>query len=285
MNVSRRDAENFINLKEGIYIMKKLAMAILAALVAQAVNAAVPEVLTYRGQLTRTGGFAAGGENLALTFKIYDSAAPSVALWGRTVVASVDTNGVFYAELKDDNGSAVEGATYTALVDAVAAAKGAIEVGLTPPGAGEITPRQTLTTGVRAARAARTKAVDVFYAENRVMAKGAAVDELIVNSVTVTNGSAQLPPVCYLAPVAEQSVGGGKGTVTIKGLSPARAAWPYAPASKGCYTTGAASCDMALTYENDEGAFSVLLPKGCKIEGSSSAQVRTVNATAFGKAN
>ena len=262
----------------------KPAILAMLALVASAAVAAVPEVLTYRGQLTRTGGFAAGGENLSLTFKIYDSAAPAVVLWGRTVVASVDSNGVFYAELKDDNGSAVQGASYTALVDAVAAAKGAIEVGLTPPGAGEITPRQTLTTGVRAARAARTKAVDVFYAENRVMAQGAAVDELVVNSVTVVNGSAQLPPVCYLAPVAEQSVGGGKGTVTIKGLSPARAAWPYAPASKGCYTTGAASCDMALTYENGEGAFSVLLPKGCKVEGSSSAQVRTVNATAFGKA-
>ena len=265
-------------------IICKSAILAMLTLAACAVDAAVPEVLTYRGQLTRTGGFAAGGENLSLTFKIYDSAAPAVVLWGRTVVASVDSNGVFYAKLKDDNGSAVQGASYTALVDAVAAAKGAIEVGLTPPGAGEITPRQTLTTGVRAARAARTKAVDVFYAENRVMAKGAAVDELIVNSVTVTNGSAQLPPVCYLAPVAEQSVGGGKGTVTIKGLSPARAAWPYAPASMSRYTTPNASCDMALTYENDEGAFSVLLPKGCKVDGSSSTQVRTVNATAFGKA-
>ena len=234
--------------------MKKLAMTVLAAALGVATaNAAVPEVLTYRGQLTRTGGFAAGGENLTLTFKVYDSAAPAAVLWGRSVVVKVDTNGVFYAELKDDNGAAVQGATYTALVDAVAAAKGAIEVGLTPPGAGEITPRQTLTTGVRAARAARTKAVDVFYAENRIMAQEAAIDELVVNSVTVTNGSAQLPPVCYLAPVAAQSVGGGNGKVTIKGLSPARSAWPYAPASKSCYTTSGA--------------------------------VRTVNATAFGKAN
>jgi nitrogen fixation protein FixH len=261
-----------------------LAMMV-TALVAATANAAVPEVLTYRGQLSRTGGFAERGENLTLTFKIYDSAAPATVLWGRSVVTSVDSNGVFYAELKDDNGAAVQGATHTALVDAVAAAKGVIEVGLTPPGAGEITPRQTLTTGVRAARAARTKAVDVFYAQNRIMAQGAAIDELMVNSITVTNGTAQLPPVCYLAPVAEQSLGGGKGTVTIKGLSPARAAWPYAPASKGCYTIGAASCDMALTYENDEGAFSVLLPKGCKVEGSSATQARTVNATAFGKAN
>ena len=41
---------------------------------------------------------------------------------------------------------------------------------------------------------------------------------------------------------------------------------------------------MALTYENNEGAFSVLLPKGCKVEGSSAVPVRTVNATSFGKA-
>ena len=261
-----------------------MGLAMVAAAVAAATaHAAVPEMLTYRGQLWRTGGFSADGENLTLTFKIYDSEAPETVLWGRSVVASVDTNGVFYAELKDDNGAAVQGASYAALVDAVAAAKGAIEVGLTPPGAGEIAPRQTLTTGVRAARAARTKAVDVFYAENRVVAQQAAIDELMVSSVTVTNGAAQLPPVCYLAPVAEQSLGGGKGTVTIKGLSPARAASPYAPASSGCYTTSAASCDMALTYENDEGAFSVLLPKGCQVQGASGA-ARTVSATAFGTA-
>lgn len=264
--------------------MKKTSLfAMMAALCATAGMAAVPEVLTYRGQLSRSGGFAEGGENLALTFKLYDSEAPATVLWGRTVVAAVDADGVFYAELKDDNGAAVQGAAYTALVDAVAAAKGAVEIGLTPPGAGEIAPRQTLTTGVRAARAARTKAVDVFYAENRVLAQRAAIDELAVSSITVTNGTAQLPPVCYLAPVDQQSLGGGDGKVTIKGLSPARAASPYAPAASGCYTTAAAACDMALTYENDEGAFSVLLPKGCQIQGDSAA-VRTVNATAFGTA-
>lgn len=263
--------------------MNKLATTILAAVMAAlAANAAVPEALTYRGQLFRSDGLSAG--NLALTFKIYDSAAPETVLWGRTVMSSVDDEGVFYAELKDDNGAAVQGAVYTRLVDAVAAVTGAVEIGLTPPGAGEIKPRQTLTTLVRAARAARTKAVDVFYAENRVLAGAAAIDELAVDSVTVTNGTAQLPGVCYLAPVAEQSVGGGKGTVTIKGLSPARAAWPCAPAGSGRYTTAAASCDMALTYENDEGAFSVILPKGCQVQGEGAA-VRTVHATTFGKAN
>ena len=75
--------------------MKKLAMTVLsAALGVATANAAVPEVLTYRGQLTRTGGFSAGGENLTLTFKIYDSEAPGTVLWGRSVVVKVDTNGV-----------------------------------------------------------------------------------------------------------------------------------------------------------------------------------------------
>ncbi|MBO4287091.1 MAG: hypothetical protein J5985_02865, partial [Kiritimatiellae bacterium] len=246
---------------------KSFLFAMTAAIIAATAQAAVPEMLTYRGQLSRTGGFSSEGENLALTFKLYDSEDPATVLWGRSVIVAVDKDGVFYAELKDDNGAAVQGAAHTALVDAVAAAKGAVQVGLTPPGAGEITPRQTLTTGVRAARAARTKAVDVFYAENLVMAQQAAIDELVVDSVTVTNGAALLPPVCYLAPVPQQSIGGGKGKVTIKGLSPARAASPNAPAASGCYTTGSASCDMALTYENNEGAFSVLLPKGCKVEG------------------
>ena len=263
---------------------KKILATLLCALLAAAANAAVPEMLTYRGQLWRTGGFAADGENLTLTFKIYDSETPDTVLWGRSVVAAVDADGVFYAELKDDNGAAVQGAAYTKLVDAVAAVKGAVEIGLTPPGAGEITPRQTLTTGVRAARAGRTKAVDVFYAENRILAGAMAIDELAISSVTVTNGTAQLPPVCYLAPVAEQSIGGGKGTVTLKGLSLARPSSPYAPGGSGRYTTNAASCDMVLTYENDEGAFTVLLPKGCQVQGDS-AQVRTVSATAFGKAN
>ena len=50
MNVSRRGAETqrkFISPKEGIYIMKKLAMTIFAAaLFAATASAAVPEVLT-----------------------------------------------------------------------------------------------------------------------------------------------------------------------------------------------------------------------------------------------
>ena len=263
----------------------RVASALLVASVAALpLKGAVPELLTYRGQLTRTGGFAEGGENLTLTFKVYDSAAPATPLWGRSVVATVDKDGVFYAELKDDNGAAVPGAAYTSLVEAVAAAKGALEIGLTPPGAAEIAPRQTLTTGVRAARAARARAVDVFYAQNLVAAEKVAVDELLVSSVTVTNGTAQLPPVCYLASAAEQSLGGAGGKVTVKGLSPSRAASPCAPAASGCYVTDAASCDMVLTYENDEGAFTVLLPKGCQVQGDASA-TRTVSATAFGKAN
>lgn len=94
------------------------AALLLAAGAALPLAGAVPELLTYRGQLARTGGFSENGENLTLTFKVYDSAAPATPLWGRSVVATVDKDGVFYAELKDDNGAAVPGAAYSSLVEA-----------------------------------------------------------------------------------------------------------------------------------------------------------------------
>ena len=45
--------------------------------------AEVPQVLTYRGVLTRSGGYG-NGAALELTFRLYDSAAPDAALWART---------------------------------------------------------------------------------------------------------------------------------------------------------------------------------------------------------
>ena len=154
--------------------MKKTAFFAMMALFAATAHAAVPEILTYRGQLFRTGGFAEGGENLALTFKIYDSMSPDVVLWGRTVVAAVDKDGVFYAELKDDNGSAVQGAAHTALVDAVAAAKGAIEIGLTPPGAGEIAPRQKILPVPYAVFASDVASASGDFAAAGVLTAGSA---------------------------------------------------------------------------------------------------------------
>ena len=69
-------------------------------LLATAAFADMPQVLTYRGVLKRTGGFNKP-TSLELTFRIYDSKMPDTALWARTMRVPVDTNGVFYAELSD----------------------------------------------------------------------------------------------------------------------------------------------------------------------------------------
>ena len=138
----------------------RVAAAMVCALCAGglAAFAAVPQAITYRGVLTRTSGYDRP-MMLELTFRLYDSKAPEKALWARTMRVPVDTNGVFYAELSDANGSDPDGIGFT-LADAMGAIKGTPEIGLTPPKAAELKPRQQLATGVRAARAARAKAAD-----------------------------------------------------------------------------------------------------------------------------
>lgn len=82
----------------------------------------VPQAITYRGVLRRTGGYAQR-TSMALTFRLYDSKTPDTALWARTMRVPVDTNGVFYAELSDANGNDPDGIGYP-LADAMGAIKG-----------------------------------------------------------------------------------------------------------------------------------------------------------------
>ena len=104
-------------------------------LLAVAAFADVPQVLTYRGVLKRTGGYDKP-TSLELTFRLYDSKMPDQALWARTMRVPVDTNGVFYAELSDQNGNDPDGIGYP-LADVMGAIKGTPEIGLTPPDASE----------------------------------------------------------------------------------------------------------------------------------------------------
>ena len=132
-----------------------LSTLLAASLCAATSRAEVPQVLTYRGVLQRTGGYGSGTA-LEMTFRLYDSAAPETALWARTMRVQVDGEGVFYAELCDANGSDPDGIGQP-LADAMGAIKGTPEIGLTPPDAPELKPRQRLSTSVRAARAEAEK--------------------------------------------------------------------------------------------------------------------------------
>ena len=254
-----------------------------------AAQAAVPQALTYRGVLTRTSGYDRPTA-LELTFRLYDSKAPEKALWARTMRVPVDTNGVFYAELSDANGSDPDGIGFT-LADAMGAIKGTPEIGLTPPKAAELKPRQQLATGVRAARAARTKAADVILAPTGALADGVFIDMAAAQDVTVLPGAAAaaFPARCTLTSVKlpdrdgnDRKLGGENSAITVRDVAVARPNWPASFTADGfTYTTASAACDKVLTYEGEDGAFNVIVPKGGQIKGEG-ANVQTICGTAFG---
>ena len=258
---------------------------LVAALFAATSSADVPQVLTYRGVLKRTGGYERA-TSLELTFRLYDSKTPDTALWARTMRVPVDTNGVFYAELSDRNGNDPDGIGYT-FADAMGAIKGTPEIGLTPPDSPELKPRQKLSTAPRAARASRAKAADVVYAPTGAYAQGVNIDVAAVASVTVQEGAslAAFPPNCSLTSLEKGTVrelGGGKTQIVGRDVKAARPNWPACFTQEGLnYTAGSAPCDMILTYEGADGAFNVIVPAGGKINDGN-ADVQTIYGTAFG---
>lgn len=264
--------------------MKRI-LQISLLLVSTAAFAEVPQVLTYRGVLQRTGGYGSGTA-LEMTFRLYDSAAPETALWARTMRVPVDADGVFYAELADANGSDPDGIGYT-LADALGAVKGTPEIGLTPPDAPELAPRQALSTSVRAARAARAKAADAVYAPTGAYAGGVDIDTAAVGSVTVVYGAAlaSFPPSCTLTKLGlgqTRELGGGTTEITVRDVQASRPNWPASFAERSfTYATDSAPCDMILTYEGADGAFNVILPAGGGLAGANGA-VQTIYGTAFG---
>ena len=267
--------------------MKRILITSLL-IAAFSVNADVPQVLTYRGVLQRTGGYESR-TSLELTFRLYDSKSPDIALWARTMRVPVDTNGVFYAELSDQNGNDPDNIGYT-LADAMGAIKGTPEIGLTPPDAEELKPRQSLATAPRAARAARAKAADVVYAPTGAYAQGVDIDIAVVGGITVQEGAslAAFPPNCTLTKLERgttRELGGGTSQITVRDVKSPRPDWPASLTQDSfTYTANSVPCDMILTYEGNEGAFNVIVPAGGKIAGPD-ATVETISGTVFGEGN
>lgn len=260
----------------------KTCLSLVVAALAGVAFAEVPQALTYRGVLTRPGGYDRPTAQ-ELTFRLYDSKTPDKALWARTMRVTVSQNGVFYAELSDRNGNDPDNIGFT-LADAMGAVKGTPEIGLTPPDAQELKPRQKLFTAVRAARAARAKATDVMLAPTGAYAEGVAIDMAAVGGVTVQEGAslAGFPRSCTLTQVKNRELGGGASEITVRDVRAARPNWPVSfTADSFKYTTASAPCDMLLTYEGDDGAFNVLVPARGVIEDGAS-NVQTIYGTAFG---
>ncbi|MBQ3314760.1 MAG: hypothetical protein IJG70_02215 [Kiritimatiellae bacterium] len=261
----------------------KMMMGLAVAMMVAAAFADVPQVLTYRGVLLRSTG-ERKAEALSLTFRIYDSKAPEKALWARTLRVPVDADGVFYAELNDREGNDPDGIGRS-LADAMGLVKGAPEIGLTPPDANELKPRQRLSTAPRAARASRTSAADVVYAPAGAVAGGVFIDSAAVGSVTVQEGATlkAFPKDCTLTRVEDRALGGGaNSSITVRNVTTTRSNWPASFVQNGFkYTTDTAPCDMILTYDGPDGAFNAIVPAGGKVEDGGSA-AQTVCGTAFG---
>ncbi len=270
-------------MKRTSYGKELLAFSML--LLATAAFADVPQVLTYRGVLRRTGGYDKA-TSLEMTFRIYDSKSPDTALWARTMRVPVDTNGVFYAELSDTNGNDPDGIGYP-LADVMGAIKGTPEIGLTPPDAAELKPRQKLATAPRAARASRAKAADVVYAPTGAYAQGVDIDIAVVGEVTVQEGAslAAFPRSCTLTRLEKgqtRSLGGGESQIVVRDVQASHPDWPACFTQNSLkYVPDNAPCDMILTYEGDDGAFNVIVPAGGKVDDNE-AKVQTISGTAFG---
>ena len=261
----------------------KMMMGLVVAAMAVAAFADVPQALTYRGVLLRSNG-ERKAEAMNLTFRIYDSKAPETALWARTIRVPVDADGIFYAELSDTVGNDPDGIGRT-LADAMGLIKGAPEIGLTPPDAEELKPRQKLSTAPRAARAARAAAADVVYAPAGAIAGGVYIDVAAVERVTVQESATlkAFPDKCTLTRVQDRELGGGaNSSITVRDVTTTRPNWPASFNQNGFkFTTGTAPCDMILTYDGPDGAFNAIVPAGGKVEdGGSKAQ--TIYGTAFG---
>ena len=257
-------------------IMKKL-FAFSLLLFTSAAFAAIPQVITYRGVLAsrRPFEFQDGKEVLKLTFSLYDGAS-TVPVWARTIPVTVAVNGAFYTELKDDAGSLPQGVADSKLADVLPKMKGVPELGLTPPDAAEIKPRQKLTMGVRAARAVKAQAADVVNGKNGIAFDGVRVGELSASMLTVSNLTVVGNGKCTFSRAENRTVGGGNATVTVGGVRPNDNAATVGSAYQGAYTTEDAPCDMAITYQSEKhGAFSVILPKGGRVSGGS-AEVKSM---------
>lgn len=264
--------------------MCKLSLVSLVSLVSLSLVADVPQALTYRGVLRRSGGEEQTAGAMSLTFRLYDSNAPETALWARTIRVPVGADGVFYAELNDTDGKDPDGIGRS-LADAMGLIGGAPEIGLTPPDSNELKPRQRLSTAPRAARAARASAADVVYAPAGAVAEGVFIDAAAVESVTVQEAATlkAFPAKCTLTRIQDRTLGGGaNSSITVRDVTMVRPNWPANFSQDGFkFATQSAPCDMILTYDGPDGAFNVIVPAGGKVEDGG-AKAQTIYGTAFG---
>ena len=276
--------------------MKRTILMMSAVLLtAGALMAAVPSKLSYRGVLawSNNGKDVPKSGAESITFRLYDRNSPSNGemrvVWARELSVAVDSNGVFYTELNDREGiNRLEGSP--SLADALASCDGEVELGLQPEGMGELRPRQRFSLYVRATRAARAGSADYAYTPGGLLAPGLSADEVTTGGVTVPKGGhVAVPGACRFSSMPARIVGGYEKTALT--LQQVRTLRPSLPYNRGCFvndpsnTNDTALCDMLITYENEQGAFNAIVPRGGRVVWGSKADmnVQTMAIDAFGE--
>ena len=205
--------------------MKKLMFAVGAVLAGAMAMASTPASFAYQGVLRDDVGKAIGGSSAKITFRLYnDPTAEDSVLWVQTQTVSLDTNGLFNAELGDSTNG-------LAAVIAESEADGkSLYIGLTVDGsAGEIRPRQKLIAAPLAA-----------FAQNVSETKG----DLTINGTAYFNGPVSMR-------TSTDTLTGGnidaKGTLTATGKATFNAG---AQVGGDMTVSGAASVETLTVAQN-----------------------------------
>lgn len=154
-------------------------------------------VVTYRGNVKNfgTGTVPNINKSFMLDFKLYSDETGGVFLWGRKVPVKLQSDGSFYTELGDSQGSHIDGAECLNLVDAFAKSEGYLWLALQPVDCAE-TSREKIAQVPRATysdKATTIKNVDVdridtetLVVENSIQAANVTVSKLSAASNDVT---------------------------------------------------------------------------------------------------
>lgn len=205
--------------------MKKLMVAVGAVLAGAMAMASTPASFAYQGVLRDDVGKTFGGSSAKITFRLYnDPTAEDPVLWAQTQTLSLDTNGLFNAELSDSTNG-------LAAVIAKSEAEGkSLYIGLTVDGsAGEIRPRQKLIAAPLAA-----------FAQDVSETKG----DLTINGTAYFNGPVSMK-------TSTDTLTGGnidaKGTLTATGKATFNAG---AQVGGDMTVSGAASVEKLTVAQN-----------------------------------
>lgn len=273
-----------------------------AALVAAAIAAAAPEAradqaIAYQGRLAATSAGKALSTKIPMTmeFRLHADATNTAAapLWGRQVAIRFDEEGNFYTELSDDNGTAIDGAKYKHLAEAVSSLDGADGwISLTPQGYGELLPRQKLGGVHRAERAAIARSAERLetpaLTADGIRAETVTVGSNLVVKTALSGRDVHIDNV-LTATAGEVSIGNGKGAIAFPASFDI---WTGASGSPGTDGNGGLLADTIVVFSSVDwgsdpathtryGVYSLPLPQGFAMSSLPTDHVTAITNQAF----